>query len=510
MPPLPDEDLPFWKDLGGGKYETPDGKEVDSSIWLGTPYEENLLKLQAYFAKKKKVKKLKKKKSLVADKDDGWAEFEAVRPQRGRRAIVAARMRSDVAYDVLEDYQTQTIPFSEMVKSVNVLTNKDDFIYDSGFTPPQVKAMLKAAPPKGLMLRLSKQSKERQWMHSLNKVEKLKNGDILIQKLYAEDPVTVAQKLFGGSGSRFSRHALIVTEVRLHSVYVAHSTQAGLVRDPLFSDGGPYIVYRATDKKEAAMAAATAEWIAGGNFEYSSVGGIIATITGRGWYDGVARARASIIYGEMQKPEGDRINPTDALEDMEGVMCSEFVVYCYQGTRDGEGLPYIDLRAEKIVPPRLEDFLIKHRDKFRIQGMYGTDANDEYDKTSISLMNLRGDDNKDKSKVLGLLKAKKMTPDLIGKFIIDAENKASVPKKVVDAVKKKYPEPTQFVLAVRRFDALESRDLESVIGCLDKLDRLKDFSISKFIQYAENKGVDEDILIVVKERYPDAAALLIF
>jgi hypothetical protein len=88
-------------------------------------------------------------------------------------------------------------------------------------------------------------------------------------------------------------------------------------------------------------------------------------------YDAGAFQFSQAVRVAMQKTTSDRPAPKDALKT-NSMMCSEFAVACYQGCTSVEStLPYIEVQAKHVLPPQLEQWLIKNPDKFKVVGVLG-------------------------------------------------------------------------------------------------------------------------------------------
>lgn len=272
------------------------------------------------------------------------------------------------AVALLNDWQTK-----KKFRDASVEEALATLIFDSqdgGLTYDEVKAMLKAAPPKSGK-DSSDRSRESSWFADddnlpLLRINDLQPGDILMMKSYHKfNPVSVALKGVRGNGSRYTVHAALVVENRgAGEYYIAHSNKHGVILDDFqVWAAGKYVVYRPQDEREADMAVDIATWICDGGLSYSHSHSIKGGTGGNSKFTKKAEQRAANIREAMQQEVADRPSPREVL-DQKSMMCSEFVTFCFQGRHEA----YIKLNSRNVVPPRLEEYCILNPEKFQVVG----------------------------------------------------------------------------------------------------------------------------------------------
>lgn len=241
---------------------------------------------------------------------------------------------------------------------------------DGGFTYDEVKAMLKATPPKNGK-KNSDRSRESSWFADDDNlppvgVNGLQPGDIIMMKSYHPfNPVSLALKGIQGNGSRYTVHAALVVEKRgAGEYYIVHSNKHGVVIDDFRAwDAGKYVVYRPQDELEADMAVEVATWICDGGLNYAYGHSVQGGTRGDSKFNRKARQRAVNVREAMKQEVANRQSPKEVL-DQDSMMCSEFVTFCFQGRQKA----YIELNSRNVVPPRLEEYCMLNPEKFQVVG----------------------------------------------------------------------------------------------------------------------------------------------
>lgn len=198
---------------------------------------------------------------------------------------------------------------------------------------------------------------EKAWFAALPQVtlDRLQPGDLLLRKHYAEDsPVVQSQRLLAADkGSRFTVHALLY----LANGQVGHASHSfgGVVVTPIARiDPLEVLVYRPSDKGQAASAVATMRWLTTQHLAYST-GHCLASAVHSSSFGPVAKGRARQV-ADHKLPVSDR-----------QMMCSEAASFAFQGKKNA---PYVELDAMRVSPLRLEDYVNDHPGKFAFVGTY--------------------------------------------------------------------------------------------------------------------------------------------